>query len=48
MADSKQTLKDELEQERRKKEWAEPWMPPEPGDMLISTLTHWHADSLAR
>ena len=29
-------LKDELEQEHREKEWAEPWMPSEPGDMLIS------------
>jgi len=39
MADSKQTLKDELEQERREKEWAETWKPSEPGDMLIGTLT---------
>jgi hypothetical protein len=38
MADSKQTLKDELEQERREKEWAESWRPDEPGDMLIGTL----------
>ena len=32
-------LKDELEQERREKEWAETWKPSEPGDMLIGTLT---------
>jgi hypothetical protein len=32
-------LKDELEQERREKEWAETWTPDEPGDMLIGTLT---------
>ncbi|MCS4185214.1 hypothetical protein [Salinibacter ruber] len=31
-------LKDELEQERREKEWAETWKPQEPGDMLIGTL----------
>lgn len=31
-------LKDELEQERRKKEWAETWTPDSPGDMLIGTL----------
>jgi hypothetical protein len=39
MSDPKQTLKDELEQERREKEWAETWTPDEPGDMLIGTLT---------
>jgi hypothetical protein len=39
MPDPKQTLKDELEQERREKEWAETWKPSEPGDMLIGTLT---------
>ena len=39
MADSNQTLKDELRQERREKEWAETWTPDEPGDMLIGTLT---------
>jgi hypothetical protein len=32
-------LKDELERERREKEWAETWKPSEPGDMLIGTLT---------
>jgi len=32
-------LKDELEQERREKEWAETWTPDGPGDMLIGTLT---------
>ena len=31
-------LKDELEQERREKEWAETWKPQEPGDMLVGTL----------
>jgi len=31
-------LKDELEQERREKEWAETWEPGGPGDMLIGTL----------
>lgn len=31
-------LKDELEQERREKEWAESWRPDGPGDMLIGTL----------
>ena len=31
-------LKDELERERRSKEWAETWKPTEPGDMLIGTL----------
>ena len=31
-------LKDELEQERREKEWAESWRPDESGDMLIGTL----------
>jgi hypothetical protein len=31
-------LKDELEAERREKEWAETWKPDEPGDMLIGTL----------
>jgi hypothetical protein len=31
-------LKDELEQERREKEWAETWKPQAPGDMLIGTL----------
>lgn len=31
-------LKDELEQERREKEWAETWKPDGPGDMLIGTL----------
>jgi hypothetical protein len=31
-------LKDELEQERREKEWAETWEPDGPGDMLIGTL----------
>ena len=39
MPDPKQTLKDELERERREKEWAETWKPSEPGDMLIGTLT---------
>ena len=39
MSDPKQTLKDELEAERREKEWAETWKPDEPGDMLIGTLT---------
>ena len=38
MPDPKQTLKDELEAERREKEWAETWKPDEPGDMLIGTL----------
>jgi hypothetical protein len=32
-------LKDELEAERREKEWAETWTPDDPGDMLIGTLT---------
>jgi len=31
-------LKDELEQERREKEWAETWRPSEPGDALIGRL----------
>lgn len=31
-------LKDELEQERREKEWAETWKPEAAGDMLIGTL----------
>lgn len=31
-------LKDELEQERREKEWAETWKPQAPGDMLVGTL----------
>ena len=31
-------LKNELEQERREKEWAETWKPQEPGDMLVGTL----------
>jgi hypothetical protein len=31
-------LKDELEQERREKEWAETWRPEAPGEMLIGTL----------
>ncbi|MCS4054103.1 hypothetical protein [Salinibacter ruber] len=31
-------LKDELEQERRAKEWAETWKPQAPGDMLVGTL----------
>lgn len=31
-------LKDELERERREKEWAETWTPDQPGDMLIGTL----------
>jgi len=31
-------LKDELERERRSKEWAETWKPDGPGDMLIGTL----------
>ncbi len=31
-------LKNELEQERREKEWAETWKPDGSGDMLIGTL----------
>lgn len=31
-------LKDELERERREKEWAETWKPSGPGDALIGTL----------
>jgi len=31
-------LKDELQQERREKEWAETWKPDGPGDALIGTL----------
>lgn len=31
-------LKDELEQERKSKEWAETWKPSGPGDALIGTL----------
>ena len=31
-------LKNELERERREKEWAETWKPQAPGDMLIGTL----------
>ena len=31
-------LKDDLERERREKEWAETWKPDGPGDALIGTL----------
>jgi len=31
-------LKNELERERREKEWAETWKPEAPGEMLIGTL----------
>ncbi|WP_103019413.1 hypothetical protein [Salinibacter altiplanensis] len=38
MANANESLKDELEQERREKEWAETWKPQAAGDMLIGTL----------
>lgn len=38
MSDQNQSLKDELEAERREKEWAETWTPDGPGDTLIGEL----------
>jgi hypothetical protein len=32
------TLRDDLQQERREKEWAETWTPDQPGDALIGML----------
>lgn len=40
-------LKDELERERREKEWAETWKPSGPGDMLIGTLEGYDEDETA-